>query len=220
MHINLFSMETVSSVRTCFRQTTTPPQLYRSLCTARSRRTNHIFASITNQLDSLKEIDRLLSKDYEPDAVKLAESLKAGGELKAFGNTRQVPKRSYTLEELRLNKIDPRQFLAPEDNTLTRVRRLLQASYLAGLTAAFFGHTLDMVQLVQTVILSAALLTADQVANAGGLEALVVDSAARILTPSYAKRVALHESGHFLVAYLLGLLPKGYSLSSLELFLQ
>lgn len=27
-----------------------------------------------------------------------------------------------------------------------------------------------------------------------------------------------HEAGHFLIAYLLGILPKGYTLSSLEAF--
>lgn len=38
----------------------------------------------------------------------------------------QVPKRAYTLEELRLNKIEPIKFLAPEDKTLNRVRTILQ----------------------------------------------------------------------------------------------
>jgi len=35
---------------------------------------------------------------------------------------------------------------------------------------------------------------------------------------SYASRVALHEAGHFLVAYLLGLLPRSYTLSSWDAF--
>ena len=43
--------------------------------------------------------------------------------------------------------------------------------------------------------------------------------AGRLLSGTYADRVALHESGHFLVAYLLGLLPRGYTLSSLDAFL-
>lgn len=142
----------------------------------------------------------------------------------------------------------------------------------------------------QVVILTAFVLTVDQVANAGGFEALVVDTgswggmgwgvarqagnaavrwvcifglrdsirgsqqlqaawlwaawlglsasypsmtsclpphphacscaAGRVVSGTYGQRVALHESGHFLVAYLLGLLPKGYSLSSLDLFLR
>ncbi len=38
----------------------------------------------------------------------------------------QVPKRAYTLEELRLNKIQPERFLSPTDNTLSGVRNVLQ----------------------------------------------------------------------------------------------
>jgi len=38
----------------------------------------------------------------------------------------QVPKRAYTLEELRLNKIEPEKFLSPEDKTLNQIRTILQ----------------------------------------------------------------------------------------------
>ena len=57
-----------------------------------------------------------------------------------------------------------------------------------------------------------------QVVNGGGLEALALDTAGRVLKPSYGHRVALHESGHFLIAYLLGWLPRAYTLSSLDAF--
>ena len=55
-----------------------------------------------------------------------------------------------------------------------------------------------------------------QVANGGGFEALALDAAGRVLSRSYAQRVAAHEAGHFLLAYLVGLLPKSYTLSSLD----
>ena len=38
----------------------------------------------------------------------------------------QVPKRLYTLEELRLNDVRPEEFLSPEDSTLNTVRTILQ----------------------------------------------------------------------------------------------
>ena len=38
----------------------------------------------------------------------------------------QVPKRIYTLEELRLNKIEAEKFLSPADETLNTVRTVLQ----------------------------------------------------------------------------------------------
>ena len=38
----------------------------------------------------------------------------------------QIPKRLYTLEELRLNDVRPEEFLSPEDSTLNTVRTVLQ----------------------------------------------------------------------------------------------
>ena len=52
--------------------------------------------------------------------------------------------------------------------------------------------------------------------NRGGIEGLVVDTAGRYLNKTYAQRIALHEAGHFLIAYLVGLLPKVYTLSTLD----
>ena len=55
-----------------------------------------------------------------------------------------------------------------------------------------------------------------QVYNGGAIDALLVDTAGRYLNSSYAKRVSHHEAGHFLVAYLIGLLPKRYTLSAAD----
>lgn len=54
----------------------------------------------------------------------------------------------------------------------------------------------------------------------GGGEALVVDTLGRFIYPSYRDRVTLHEAGHFLVAYLVGLLPRAYTLSAWDAFSQ
>lgn len=151
-------------------------------------------------------------------AVALAEQLREEGTLRSFGAARSVPKRAYTLEELRLNKIEPTAFLSPQDTTLNGVRTILQLAYLAGLTAACLSGTWDIGQVAQALLATAFLLVADQVANAGGLEALAVDSAGRLLSGTYARRVALHEAGHFLVAYLLGLLPHSYTLTSWQAY--
>lgn len=68
----------------------------------------------------------------EAAAAGLAEGLRQRGVLRAFGAAASVPKRAYTLEELRLNKIQPEQFLAPTDTTLSGVRNVLQARGAAG----------------------------------------------------------------------------------------
>ena len=52
--------------------------------------------------------------------------------------------------------------------------------------------------------------------NNGSIEGLLVDTAGRYISRTYAQRVALHEAGHFLIAYLIGLLPKTYTLSALD----
>ncbi|GAB4821711.1 hypothetical protein N2152v2_008757 [Parachlorella kessleri] len=156
--------------------------------------------------------------EAEEAAVRAAEELKQRGVLRAFGGAHQVPKRAYTLEELRLNKIQPERFLSPTDNTLSGVRNVLQGAFVVGLTAGYLGGVLEFVQLVEAAFVAFFILAADQIANRGGVEALLVDSAGRLLSGTYGRRVALHEAGHFLVAYLLGLLPKAYTLSSLDAF--
>jgi hypothetical protein len=67
-------------------------------------------------------------------------------------------------------------------------------------------------------VLLLLLLLLWQVANMGGGEALVIDTLGRIIKPAYNQRVTLHEAGHFLVAYLVGLLPRDYTLSALDAF--
>eukprot|EP00959_Pyramimonas_sp_CCMP1952_P007374 154203-Pyramimonas_sp.AAC.2 len=59
-----------------------------------------------------------------------------------------------------------------------------------------------------------------QIVNAGGGEALLLDTIGGVISKEYSERVAQHEAGHFLAAYLLGVLPKGYTLSSRDAFLK
>ena len=195
------------------RVATTRPATTRA---TRPTRPTRVAARASTGADDFATLETLIAADDERAAVAFAESSPS---LPAFGRGKGVPKRSYTLEELRLNKIDTREFLAPEDSTLDDVRNKLQVAALAGVGAAYATHAMPTSALVGNVVGLAFFLTADQIANAGGIEALLVDSAARVLSPTYAKRVALHEAGHFLVAYLTGFLPKAYTLSSLDAFL-
>ena len=48
--------------------------------------------------------------------------------MRGFGKGRQVPKRLYSLEDLRLNKIEPGQLLLPTDDTLGQLRTGFQVS--------------------------------------------------------------------------------------------
>lgn len=50
----------------------------------------------------------------------------------------------------------------------------------------------------------------------GGVGTLVLDTIGHTFSQKYHNRVIQHEAGHFLIAYLLGILPKGYTLTSLD----
>eukprot|EP00850_Spirogloea_muscicola_P016264 SM000131S26694 [mRNA] locus=s131:68259:74535:- [translate_table: standard] len=167
--------------------------------------------------EALQLIDESLDGGHEDKALALARALQvAEGGLRGFGTASQVPQRAYTLEELRLNKIETSRFLAPVDSTLGGVKRNLQLAGLAGLLALWQGLHLDQLQLLGIAVPILFLGTADQIAFGGGVEALILDTLGRVLSPNYKERVAQHEAGHFLVSYLLGILPKGYTLSSLD----
>uniref|UniRef100_A0A7I4DQ59 Uncharacterized protein n=1 Tax=Physcomitrium patens TaxID=3218 RepID=A0A7I4DQ59_PHYPA len=68
-------------------------------------------------------IDEALRDNRDRDAVALASNLAA------FGKATSVPYRLYSLEELRLNKIDATQLLSPTDQTLGH----FLISYLVGI---------------------------------------------------------------------------------------
>lgn len=50
----------------------------------------------------------------------------------------------------------------------------------------------------------------------GGLGSLVLDTIGHTFSQKYHNRVIQHEAGHFLIAYMVGILPRGYTLTSLE----
>ncbi|XP_015624146.1 uncharacterized protein [Oryza sativa Japonica Group] len=61
---------------------------------------------------------------------------------------------------------------------------------------------------------------ARQVYFGGGVRNLILDTIGHNLSQKYRNRVIQHEAGHFLIAYLLGVLPKGYTITSLDTFIK
>ena len=128
--------------------------------------------------EQLQELDRLLAADgaaAEAAATSLIAELSRSGALRGFGAAAQVPKRTYSLAELRLNRIQPEQFLSPKDATLDGVRSVAQGAFLAGCTAWYFVGGADLGQVAIVVLGAAFLLTLDQVGAGGGVEALLID---------------------------------------------
>ncbi|KAG6701534.1 hypothetical protein I3842_08G169800 [Carya illinoinensis] len=166
---------------------------------------------------ALEQLDKKLAEDDDRAALSLAKDLqgKPGG-LRCFGGARQVPQRLYSLDELRLNGIEASSLLSPVDVTLGSIERNLQlAAALGGLA----GWNVLGFSPQQVLYFSLGLLflwTLDSVSFDGGVGSLVLDTIGHTFSQKYHNRVIQHEAGHFLIAYLVGILPKGYTLTSLE----
>ncbi|KAK6233084.1 hypothetical protein QQP08_017878 [Theobroma cacao] len=165
----------------------------------------------------LEQVDKELNKGDERAALTLVRDLqgKPGG-LRCFGAARQVPQRLYTLDELRLNGIETTSLLSPDDATLGSIERNLQLAAILGGVAAWnaFGFSPQQILFISLGFLF--LLTLDSVSFNGGVGSLVLDTIGHTFSQKYHNRVIQHEAGHFLIAYLVGILPRGYTLTSLE----
>ncbi|KAL0345086.1 UNVERIFIED_CONTAM: hypothetical protein Sradi_4339900 [Sesamum radiatum] len=165
----------------------------------------------------LEQVDKELSTGNERAALNLVKDLQAKpGGLRCFGAARQIPQRLYTLDELRLNGIEAASLLSPVDTTLGSIERIIQAAALLGGIAAWNVFDLSPQQIFFTSLGFLFLWTFDAVSFNGGISFLVLDTLAHSFSQKYHNRVVQHEAGHFLIAYLLGILPKGYTLTSLD----
>nr|XP_043607640.1 uncharacterized protein LOC122579522 [Erigeron canadensis] len=168
----------------------------------------------------LEQVDKELSKGDDRAALSLVkQDLQSNlGGLKCFGTAQQVPQRLYTLSELKLNGIEASSLLSPKDNTLGAIERNLLIAALLGIVSAWNVFDFGPEELLYISLPVFFLWTLDLVAFAGGLSNLFLDTIGHNISQKYHNRVIQHEAGHFLIAYLLGILPKAYSLSSLEAF--
>ncbi|XP_020204566.1 uncharacterized protein LOC109789922 [Cajanus cajan] len=165
----------------------------------------------------LEKVDKELARGDDRAALTLVKELqgKPGG-LRCFGAARQVPQRLYTLDELRLNGIETLSLLSPVDTTLGSIERNLQIAAIVGGLAAWNAFGISPQQLFYISLALLFLWTLDTVSFGGGIGSLVVDTIGHSFSQKYHNRVIQHEAGHFLIAYLVGILPKGYAISSLD----
>uniref|UniRef100_M1AMS0 Stress regulated protein n=1 Tax=Solanum tuberosum TaxID=4113 RepID=M1AMS0_SOLTU len=128
----------------------------------------------------------------------------------------QVPQRLYSLDELKLNGIEAISLLSPVDATLGAIERNLQIAAILSGSAAWYALDLSPQQILFVSLGVLFLWTLDLVSFNGGVGTLVLDTIGHTFSQKYHSRVIQHEAGHFLIAYLLGILPKGYTLTSLD----
>jgi len=164
--------------------------------------------------EKLAQVELEIERGKGGNATQIVKQLKQEGLVQGFEGARLVPKRSYTLEELRLNKIEPSALLSPKENYLDEVSSYCQKAYVSGLLSAYFIGHWDFTQVFYLATFSLLALTVDKVGYNGGLETLAVDTIGRWFSKSYGVRVSRHEAGHFFIAYIMGTLPSGYTLSA------
>ncbi|PKH47687.1 hypothetical protein CRG98_050471 [Punica granatum] len=193
-------------------------------CRLRRSSTSRIVSSssspevgVSSRRQVLDRVDKELMKGDERAALALVKDLqgKPGG-LRCFGAARQVPQRLYTLDELKLNGIETASLLSPVDATLGAVERNLQLAAVAGGVSAWNAFGLSPQQILYISLGLLFLWTFDSVSFNGGVSSLLLDTAGHTFNKKYHNRVIQHEAGHFLIAYLLGILPRGYAISSFE----
>lgn len=78
--------------------------------------------------------------EAEQQALQLVDDLQQQGVLPAFGRGQQLPKRIYTMDELRLNKVEPTKLLSPTDESLNSIRNKTQVRAAAGVYSTAPGH--------------------------------------------------------------------------------
>jgi len=175
-------------------------------------------SNVTTLREAVGVFDRLLATEKNKDAQRAAETATAfasRGVLERYGKARLLPRREYTDYEERMFRVNLDDMLHPDDKMKRDVQQRLVSAVGIAYVAALF---VDFERWFQIGLLTLFLAFVDQVAASGGLGVLIGDTAANAFNANYKKRVSMHEAGHLLTAYLLGVLPQRYTLSSLETF--
>ena len=156
--------------------------------------------------------------DAEREAVDIVACLASTGALRGFGAARLVPRRDYALSELKLNGIEAERLLSPTESTISNLRDAVSKALALVVGGWIFAAHPSGSTLAAAASVAAGALVVDQIGFGGGVEALVLDTLAQTTSTEYKARLRIHEAAHFLVAYLMGILPKGYTLSSLDAY--
>lgn len=194
---------------------------YTGLCCSCGRLRSSQIVSCSGGLrwQVLEKVDKELEKGNERSALSLVKDVQGKPDgLRCFGAARLVPQRLYTLDELKLNGIETASLLSPVDTTLGAIERNLQIAAFIGGLSAWKVFEFSPTQVFYFSLGLLFLWTLDAVSYNGGISGLVLDTIGHNLSEKYHNRVIQHEAGHFLIAYLMGVLPRGYTLSSLEAF--
>jgi len=168
-----------------------------------------------------KGIDTYIKEGDTKSALRLAAQArsKKGGPLENFASRHiVVPKKDYSLDELEKKKINTTAFIAPIDDTLDDIRLGGSVAAFSGIVAMAWALHWGIGQGLFMLLGIFGLSAYDTIRNNAGGNILIVDTIGRTIYPKYRKRVAVHEAGHFMVSYLMGVLPVEYTLSAADAY--
>lgn len=152
------------------------------------------------------------------EAQQLAERLAVSGALAEFGTSSMLPQRDYSLAEVKMYRVDPEKIVTSEDSPLELIRASLSGLLIAGGIAIEQIMHLNTAEMLAAALVLTGGVAYDQLATGGGASNLVVDTLGHKFLKEFDERVATHEAGHFITAYLLGVLPAEYTLTALDSF--
>eukprot|EP00466_Bigelowiella_natans_P006015 jgi/Bigna1/90615/estExt_fgenesh1_pg.C_750003 len=186
-------------------------------------------SSVSSRDSLIRRLDVLLNNESSSaEAVQTAMEGASTDVLKYFGKAILLPRREYTKYEMKMFRVDPEAILSPEDEALSQNFETWADFGFFVLFMFFVGKccTLRCARYMRGRLFYSKLVyfsphvyyCVDQVALSGGGFALGIDTLINTVDEKYRHRVSVHEAGHFLTAYLIGVLPQRYRLSSLEAF--
>eukprot|EP00931_Biecheleriopsis_adriatica_P022288 TRINITY_DN14363_c0_g1_i1.p1 TRINITY_DN14363_c0_g1~~TRINITY_DN14363_c0_g1_i1.p1 ORF type:complete len:408 (+),score=71.87 TRINITY_DN14363_c0_g1_i1:36-1259(+) len=200
--------------------------------TARARPRMLMYCATQTMQDTMTENVRKLQESLavaveaeangeDAAAVRQAETrarevaLFQGNGFKMFGAAAQIPKQPYSMQDIKDAKLDGNRLLTTDDTAVGMRNRLLSFVAIVGASLAFGFPGLRGAVLTIGIALFVAIAV-DVLLGQGSWQLLILDVLARAVNPEYENRVVQHEAARFLVGYLIGVLPKGYSLSALD----
>ncbi|KAJ0014463.1 hypothetical protein Pint_19927 [Pistacia integerrima] len=174
---------------------------------------------------ALKRVDKELSRGNFKAALNLVKQLqgKPGG-LRGFGATKQVPRRLISMDELELNAVELSSIRSLFDSVMDSIEscsRFDSLDEFKPVNVCFMAGPYEISVLTEFAYFICEMFQVIGLKAWWKMKAMslfvkrIIPCACKVCL-TLSDILEQHEAGHFLVGYLLGVLPKGYEVPSTE----